>query len=119
MHRIPYRGGVLAGLVNIRGELHLCARLDQLLGIAENGTSQPAISRTRMLVVRRDQDAWVFPVDEVACVHRFADDVLSPPPPTLGRAVSRFTRGVAVWNEHAVGCLDEGRLFETLRARIR
>src|SRR5262245_55956316 len=43
VHRVPYRGGLLAGLVNIRGELHLCAHLARLLGIesrtaASNGT---------------------------------------------------------------------------------
>src|SRR6516162_332110 len=94
LHRIPYRGGVLAGLVNIRGELHLCARLDQLLGIAGqagDGTSNGQPARTRMLVVQREADAWVFPVDEVACVYRFAADALTEVPPTLARAVARFT----------------------------
>ncbi len=31
-HRVPHRGGLLAGVVNIRGELHLCVRFDLLLG---------------------------------------------------------------------------------------
>jgi len=122
MHRIPYRGGVLAGLVNIRGELHLCARLDQLLGITGQLTmsaNQPQPGRARMLVVRREQDAWVFPVDEVACVYRFAAGTLTAVPPTLARAVARFTRGITVWDQRAVGCLDDARLFDTLRARIR
>jgi chemotaxis-related protein WspD len=122
LHRIPYRSGLLAGMVNIRGELHLCARLDQLLGIAglgadDKGSAQAA--RPRMLVVRREQEAWVFPVDEVACVWRFATSALTAVPPTLGRAVARLTRGITVWNQRAVGCLDDGRLFDTLRTRIR
>src|SRR5262249_15534027 len=33
VHRIPHRGGLLAGLVNVRGELHLCVWLAQLLGV--------------------------------------------------------------------------------------
>jgi chemotaxis-related protein WspD len=122
VHRIPYRGGVLAGLINIRGELHLCARLDQLLGIARQAPvegNHTEGNKARMLVVRREQDAWVFPVDEVACVYRFAIGTLMAVPPTLARAVARFTRGVTVWNQHAVGCLDDARLFETLRARTR
>jgi chemotaxis-related protein WspD len=40
VHRIPHRGGILAGLVSIRGELHLAAHLDQVLGI--RATSMPA-----------------------------------------------------------------------------
>jgi chemotaxis-related protein WspD len=122
VHRIPYRGGVLAGLVNIRGELHLCARLDQLLGItsqAAETASNGLAARARMLVVRRESEAWVFPVDEVACVYRFAASALTAVPPTLGRAVGRFTRGITIWDRRAVGCLDAARLFDTLRARIR
>jgi chemotaxis-related protein WspD len=119
VHRIPFRGGVIAGLANIRGELHLCARLDQLLGITRQAAQTPSPARPRMLVVRREQEAWVFAVDEVACVHRFAESVLSPVPPTLGRAVARLTRGILAWEQHAVGCLDDARLFETLRARLR
>ena len=40
VHRIPHRGGLLAGLVNIRGELELLARLGQLLGIASPKTAR-------------------------------------------------------------------------------
>jgi chemotaxis-related protein WspD len=122
VHRIPYCGGVLAGLVNIRGELQLCARLDQLLGISGQtnvSTNSAQAGRARMLVVRREQDAWVFPVDEVACVYRFAIATLTAVPPTLARVVARFTRGITAWNRRAVGCLDDARLFDTLRARIR
>ncbi|MES1213021.1 MAG: chemotaxis protein CheW, partial [Singulisphaera sp.] len=40
VHRVPHRAGLLAGLVNIRGELELCARLGQLLAIAEQAPSE-------------------------------------------------------------------------------
>ena len=36
VHSVPQRSGLLAGVVNIRGELQLCVRLDRLLGIALN-----------------------------------------------------------------------------------
>src|SRR5215468_4018052 len=42
VHRVPYRAGLLAGLVNIRGELHLCAHLARLLGIAVGQTGASA-----------------------------------------------------------------------------
>jgi chemotaxis-related protein WspD len=61
----------------------------------------------------------VFPVDEVAGVHRLAVSAWTAVPPTLARAAARLTRGIATWKEHAVGRLDEVRLFDTLRARIR
>jgi chemotaxis-related protein WspD len=135
VHRVPHRGGLLAGLVNIRGELHLCVRLGQLLGLttpaetkghppeepgpagapAEAGRAGP----TRMLVVRRDSDSWVFPVDEVDQVQRFPARELKPAPATLARALAKLSRGVFFWGERAIGYLDDATLFQTVRARVR
>lgn len=103
--------------MNIRGELHLCVRLDQLLRL-HVPTDTPE-ARPRLVVVRRETEAWVFPVAEVDRVHRFAAGELSEPPPTVGRNVNRFSRGVFPWQGQAVGLLDEERLFEALRAKIR
>jgi chemotaxis-related protein WspD len=133
VHRVPHRGGLLAGLVNIRGELHLCVRLGQLLGIAPAGDTSPTRQRGsdspqpdapakpagRLLVVRRDGEGWVFPVDEVDQVQRFAVRELKPAPATLSRATAKLSRGVFVWRERAIGYLDEAALFQTVRARVR
>jgi len=140
IRRIPRRAGLLAGLVNIRGELHLCVRLAQLLGITpgvrkqETGAKRqesPSASPTldsglatsangsRLIVVRSDSDRWVFPVDEVDQVYRFSQGELTEAPATLARANSRQTQGVFVWRERPIGYLDDARLFQVLRARIR
>lgn len=116
-HRVPHRGGLLAGVVNIRGELHLCVRLDLLLGI--DPAAEPAKQNPRLIVVRRDPDGWVFPANDVDQVHRLADGDLAAPPPTLARAAARLTRGVFTRDGRAVGLLDEDRLFQTLRERVR
>jgi chemotaxis-related protein WspD len=116
VHRVPHRGGLLAGLVNIRGELHLCAHLDQALGLAP-GPDEAA--RARLLVVRRDGERWVFPVDEVDQVHRYAPADLARVPATVGRALARLTRGVLRHGERAVGVIDDERLFQSLRAKLR
>jgi chemotaxis-related protein WspD len=118
-HRVPFRGGVLAGLVNVRGELYLAARLDQLLGLAGAGSPSGDAGLPRLLVVRREAEAWVFLVDEVDRVHRFPADQLAGAPPTLARSAARFARGVFRCDGRAVGYLDDARLFEALRARLR
>ena len=127
VHRIPHRGGLLAGLVNVRGELHLCVHLDQLLGIPPvpsdgppdvNDPSRNGSSR-RLLVVQREADRWVFPVDEADQVHRFPTHELTAVPATVARSAVRLTRGVFACAGKAVGYLDDARLFQTLRARVR
>jgi chemotaxis-related protein WspD len=116
VHRVPHRGGLLAGVVNIRGELHLCVRLDLLLGVAPNGQGD---SERRRLVVIRGTDSWVFAADEVDQVHRFLLPDLTPAAPTLARAHDRLTRGVFPHGERSVGLIDDARLFQSLRERLR
>jgi chemotaxis-related protein WspD len=118
-HRIPHRAGLLAGLVNVRGELHLCVRLDLLLGIEPAAGPPPAAARPRMVVIRQDSDRWAFAADDVDLVRRVAAADLVPAPPTLARATARVTRGVFHRDGRAVGLLDETRLFEALRERVR
>jgi chemotaxis-related protein WspD len=122
IHRIPHRAGLLAGLVNIRGELHLCARLAQLLGIRTDDTGQGAAgsgTAARLVVAERDGERWVFPVEEVDQVRRLSTAGLTATPATLTRASARMTRGVFSSGERAVGCLDAARLFQALRTRLR
>jgi chemotaxis-related protein WspD len=146
VHRVPFRGGLLAGLVNIRGELCLCAHLAKLLGIERpagpsNGEA-PAPSRNgpralsqadgkaaekarqaapseRLLVARRDEERWVFPVDAVEKVVRVPRGEVGRPPATVGRAAAHLSRGVFTWHGRLVGLLDDARLFEALRGRLR
>jgi chemotaxis-related protein WspD len=117
-HRIPHRAGLLAGVVNIRGELHLCIRLDLLLGVAppdkQMGTNNP-----RLIVIRSDSEGWAFAADEVDQVRRLPGESLVPSAPTLSRAVSKLTRGVFAYRGQSVGLLDDARLFAAIRERMR
>ena len=123
IHCIPHRAGLLAGLVNIRGELQLCVHLAQLLGIKAQGngqrTSNGQEALSRMIVVASEDGRWVFPVDEVDQVYRFAADQLTGAPATLARSAKRLTRAVLACRERSVGYLDDAQLFRTLRARIQ
>lgn len=119
VHRIPHRGGLLAGLVNIRGELYLCVRLAAMLGImtsSDANSVQP--SRPRLLVVRRDTDRWVFPVDEVDQAQRFPTRDLKPVPATVARSAMHLTRGVFHFQGRSIGYFDDARLFQALRTRV-
>lgn len=126
IHRIPFHAGLLAGVVNVRGELHLSIRMDHLLGLTHRAEANgvPLLSTgekavPRLLVAGHGVETWVFRVDEVDRVHRLAMVDLRPVPPTLGRAATRFTRGLFGSRDRAVGLLDERRLFEVLRTSVR
>ncbi len=118
IHRVPHRAGILAGLVNIRGELTLCAHLWKILGLPAP-VAEKASGAERMLVVRRDSERWVLTVDTVERVHRLPQADLAAPPATIGRAASHLIRGVFAWENRSVGLLDEERLFEALRVKLR
>jgi chemotaxis-related protein WspD len=118
IHRIPHRGGLLSGLVNIRGELHICLRLDLLLGVARNEEIAP-VENPRLIVIRRDSEGWVFAADEVDQVHRVPVQKLVPAAPTLARATSKMSKGVYHLNGNAIGLLDDAKLFHSIRERTR
>jgi len=145
VHRVPHRAGLLAGVVNIRGELQLCMDLSKLLGIRRSletadglpspapplplssggrdvgvrGDERDTASSRRFLVVRRELDRWVLPADAVDRVCRIARREIQPTPATLQRALAHITAGVFSWEGRSVGLLDDVRLFEALRRRLR
>lgn len=117
IHRVPHRGGLVAGMANIRGELHLCVRLDLLLGVAAVADPDPELRR--LVVIRRETEYWAFAADEVDQVHRVLLPDLTTAAPTLARSHVKMTRGVFPHAGRSVGLLDDSRLFHSLRERMR
>jgi chemotaxis-related protein WspD len=124
LHRVPHRSGAeLAGIVNIRGQLQVCVRLEGLLGLPPPAEGIPvATSTARLLVVERagdrGPDRWVFRVDEVAGVHRVAAQSLREVPATVSGAGARATTALFSWHDRTVGLLDVSRLLDGLHGRI-
>ncbi len=121
IHRVPHRGGVLAGMVSVRGELFLCAVLAKALGLEKPSSPKETGQNRlgRMLVIRRENERWVIPVDTVEQVSRIPKQELKTPPATLARAIAHLVSGVFAWNDRAVGLIDDARLFDDLRAKLR
>jgi chemotaxis-related protein WspD len=133
-HRVPHRtGGVLEGLVNIRGQLQLCASAQRLLGI-EEATAEPKAATgdlirvddpelRRLLVVERQgrhgTDRWVFPVEQVAGVFRVGQSTLRAVPATVSQSGARFCQALFDWQGVIVGILDETRFLDGLNDQVR
>jgi len=120
LHRVPHRSGaLLAGVVNIRGQLQLCVRLEGLLGLDPPAMEpQAAAPAARLLVVERAGARWAFRVDDVAGVHRVPGRSLRDVPATVSGADMRATVALFGWQDKTVGLLDEARLLDGLPRRI-
>lgn len=126
IHSLPHRReGVVLGLVNVRGELLICASLGRLLGIETKAERPPAekvnhsaLNSARLLVALWDGKRVVFPVDEVLGIQRINEAELREPPATVTHAANRCSRGVFAWRDRTVGVLDAGVLFATLNRKL-
>lgn len=111
IHRLPHRSNeMFLGLVNLHGEILLCAALNRLLSL---DTSTPLDSTRRLIVVGQDQK-WVFPVDEVLGIHRFALTEVEDVPIVLAKAQQTYTKGIIDWHSEKVNYLDAERLLNML-----
>jgi chemotaxis-related protein WspD len=122
MHSLPHRRrGIVIGLVNVRGELLICAALDRLLGLESAVPSPRHRVRTvfdRLLVSDWKGNRFAFPVDEVQGVHRLNQDEIHEAPATVSRAATRCSAGVFEWEDRTVGLLDAAALFEQLNQNL-
>jgi chemotaxis-related protein WspD len=105
-----HRGGILSGLVNVRGELLLCVSLEALLGLEKTAE----VKLGRLLICNPPGGRLAFPVSEVHGVHRYHPGDLRDAPATLSKAADIYIAGVLPWKDRTVGCLDEQLLFYAL-----
>ena len=121
IHTLPHHSNeLLRGLVNIRGEILMCISLGNLLDletIADSPHLSSVVSK-RMVVVVKDEERWVFTVDEVRGVHKFQLDELQAAPVVISKATEAYTKGVIRWQGQKVNYLDSDLLFYTLNRRI-
>jgi chemotaxis-related protein WspD len=118
VHRVPHRtSDVLAGLVNLRGQLQLCVSLHGLLGVAPAAEEDGSTARRRLIVMRRDGETWAFAADEVAGVRRVPRGDLEKVPSTLANPSGSFSQAVFSWgDDRSVALLDDPRVFAALRS---
>jgi chemotaxis-related protein WspD len=121
IHKMAHRSGrVFSGIVNIHGQLELCASLQGLLQIARDESREKSrFQDSRMLLVEHAEQRWVFGVDRTHGVRRFAPaDVLGVPATTLHDAAS-YVKSILRWEERDVGCLDLDKTFGALGVTLR
>lgn len=108
-HRIPRRGGgVLSGIVNVKGKLYPCMSLAMLMSIGSDTPTPQARRRIypRLLVVNLARQAFALPVDDLHGIHRYAESDVNAVPTTVNKAMHRYLTGVLTVDDMRIGCLD-------------
>jgi chemotaxis signal transduction protein len=105
IRRLAHRAhGLLEGIVGVRGELHLCVALSELLDL---GARTPSGSGTERLVLVRNERGMVlaFRADEVRGLAHFDPSALLAPPDALSPHLGRALAGVVDLAVGRVGVL--------------
>ena len=120
IHKIPHRSDdVLLGVANLHGQLRLCFSLKAFIGIPDSAEEDnDAKSSAKLLVVQKDGECWVFPVDAIAGVYHCGMDAARNVPATLTKAAATYTRVVLLHDQKEVGLLDDDLLLYALKRRM-
>lgn len=120
-HSLPHRHNpVLIGLINIRGEIQLCVSLKELLGIEGYSMKKNSPkSYKRMMVMDKNDEKWVFPIDEIHGIHRVHPNTFQNVPVTVAKAQATFTKGIFKWNDKHVAFMDDDLLLFSLTKSVQ
>jgi len=117
IHTVPARtNSLFLGLVNVNGELLPCMSSVEILGLTENLVSHPEGKQAyrRMIAVQKENNRFVFQVDEVLCVSQVSRDVMEPLPDTLMSNDTALMTRLFYLEGATVGLLDAERFFQAL-----
>lgn len=122
IHSLPHRrSGVVLGLANIRGELLVCFSLQHALGLepaAEPKREKLGAGAERLLVIERDGNRAVCPVEEVHGIARFHPGEVTPAPTTVAKSSTAHSRSVLTWQQRSVGLLDDQSLLHAVNRSL-
>lgn len=123
IHELPHnKSKILRGLVNIRGELKICVSLGYLIGLSKGTASNQQIgvagTTNRLIMISQDNYEVVFPVTEIAGIHRYDQSEVNKCPSTIPSGSDHYFTGSVTWRNHDVACIDEYNLFKAIARAI-
>jgi chemotaxis-related protein WspD len=116
---LPFRsGGVLAGMVNVNGELLLCVSVQAALGLPVEEKAELG-GRPRLCVVGTGSERFAFGANEILGVRRVSRSRLRAVPVTLAKSPSGQTAWCFDLDGRNIGLLDEKKFFNSLDRSLR
>lgn len=116
--RIAHRGGGrLEGLVPVRGELHLCVALIEVLELGQR--QELAGERTRLVLLEPMHAAPIaFRANEVAGLRSISAQDIEEVPATLSPALARCLSGVVASEHGRMALLDDAAVLAALEEAL-
>jgi len=105
MTRVPLVPAAIRGLINLRGQIVMALDLRRRFGMEERPDSELPMN----VVVRTDDGAVSFLVDEIGDVLEADEENFEPPPETLVGRARELVRGVYKLKERLMLVLDTER----------
>jgi chemotaxis-related protein WspD len=120
---VPHRSNrVFLGIVSVRGAIHLCVSLCDLLGIEKDESQHDngfLRANPRFCVVKHNNISWVFPVDEVYGLVSYSEKDMETVPSTLSQSFQKFSQGLLAISGKKMGLLDEALVFDALSRSVQ
>jgi len=96
MTRVPLMPEVIRGLINLRGQIVMAVDLRKRFGMEDRPESQKPMN----VVIRSDDGAVSFLVDEIGDVIEVEEDCAEQPPETLPADTRELLQGVYKLKDH-------------------
>ena len=110
--RVPLAPKVVAGLMNLRGQIVPAIDMRNLLGLGQRNSNETELG----VVVRSAQGAVSLHVDEIGDVIVVDESSLEEPPPNVSDGLRRLLRGIEQRRDGLLLVLDTARTLEALSA---
>src|SRR5580704_11823956 len=105
MTRVPLTPAVIRGLINLRGQIVMALDLRRRFAMADRPESELPMN----VVVRTDDGAVSFLVDEIGDVLEVEEENFESPPETIQGAARELVKGVYKLEERLLLVLDTER----------
>ena len=115
MTRVPLVPEVIRGLINLRGQIVMAVDLRRRFGMEERPDSQLPMN----VVVRTDDGAVSFLVDEIGDVLEAEEESFERPPETLQAQARELVRGVYKLQDRLMLVLDTERAVTSGEPTVR
>jgi purine-binding chemotaxis protein CheW len=109
MTRVPLVPAVIRGLINLRGQIVVAIDLRRRLELADRAEGQLPMN----VVVRTDEGAVSFLVDEIGDVLEVEEECFEPTPETMASQMRDLVKGVYKLQDHLLLVLNSERAVES------